>query len=121
MKVGRKCFGVTLWAWRGRRVELWMCGEGVPAHRHPGQKVEVLPLFGWALFWRNAPVGGGGRPGEMASVAIRPGVWGRRWLTIPAGWWHWFELRRGPLVFVNVTEGKSPADNFEASGAVAKP
>lgn len=107
MKRVDRCFGFCLWRGKRVRVELWVCLEEVRPHRHPGQAVEVLPLFGWGTFWRVGPA-------VPQVVVIGPGAWGRRWLSIPAGWPHWFMLRRKwPLVFVNRTfNGQSAADNF---------
>lgn len=108
------CLGLTLWGWGKLHVELWMCRGPVREHSHPGQRVEVLPLWGWGEFWR---VDWG--KGTPERVGIGPGTWGR-WLTIPAGWVHGFALARSgagramPLVFVNATfDGRSAAENFE--------
>lgn len=118
-RIGR-CYGLVLW--KRPHLELWFCWEGVAEHRHPGQGVEVIPLFGWAKFYRR-------KPGETLSdaatgyewrltypaerVAIGPSSWGRAF-TVPAGWPHWFELIRAPLVFLNRTaNGRSAAENME--------
>lgn len=123
-RVGKKCFGVTLW--RRPHVELWVCFDGVGEHRHPGQRVEVYPLFGWATFYRR-------RPDEWLQnsygedvarvrhrterIEIRAKSWWHGF-TVPAGWPHWFlpGTLLVPLVFVNVTsDGRSAAENFEPS------
>src|SRR6185503_11553806 len=105
MKRVENCFGLTLWRWRVR-VELWLCFSGVPAHSHPGQHVEIVPLFGWADFIRVNP-----EPECSQTVHIKMRKWFHAF-SIPAGWRHWFTLKRRPLVFLNITKGASAADNF---------
>lgn len=120
-----RCFGVTLWkgSGRGKHVELWFCFEGVKEHRHPGQGVEVIPLFGWARFFRSYPDGAQAGGNQAECVEIGRKTWGRAF-TVPAGWPHWFTLTGGgsypdgamrwPLVFLNVTDdGRSAAENFD--------
>ncbi len=98
------CWGLTLWNW-GRRIELWFCFSEVPPHRHPGQRVEVMPLFGWGRFCRMDE--------EIAEwIEVRPARWGR-WFTVPAGWVHWFTVWHRPMIFLNKTyNGQSAAKNF---------
>ncbi len=100
-KIG-KCFGLTVWSW-SRRVELWVCFSSVRAHRHPGQDVEVVPLFGQAYFYRVTD--------HQRSIKINRRNWFRAF-SIPAGAKHWFKLVKRPLIFLNITTGKSAADNF---------
>lgn len=102
------CRGFVLWPGRRLRLELWICREDVERHRHPGQRVEVMPIWGQALFYRQDV------PRSIAQdLEIGPKRW-FHWLSIPAGWWHGFVLRNGPLVFVNATfDGRSPAENFQ--------
>ena len=101
----QNCFGITLWAWR-TRVELWLCLSEVEKHSHPGQAVEIIPIFGWSRFYRVSP------KGEQC-VNIRPRKWFRAF-SIPAGWEHWF--KGVPLVFLNVSHSKvSAAKNFVAT------
>ena len=96
------CFGLTLWL--RPHIEVWMCFKGLTRHTHPDQHVEVIPLCGWATFYRLGTV--------VESVKIGPRSWFRAF-TIPDGWPHWFTLRCGPLVFVNVTSSKqSAAENI---------
>lgn len=109
-RIGR-CLGITLWAGR-RRVELWICREGVKAHTHPGQDVQIVPVFGLAEFWRVPPMPACGWV-EWQSLNITPQKWFRRF-SVPADWRHWFVLRSRLLVFVNLTTGPSAADNFAA-------
>lgn len=98
------CRGFTLWPGKRLRLELWICRESVQRHRHPGQRVLVFPLWGRALFCREYDDG----KGHGLAISWRV----RRWLEIPAGCWHWFNLYKGPLVFLNLTAGISPAQNF---------
>jgi hypothetical protein len=101
MRIGH-CFGIPLWF--KPRVELWICFGGVGPHCHPGQHVEVIPLFGWASFYRI--VGG-----EQQSVEIKLRTWFRSF-SLPAGCPHWFT---GRLIFVNVSD-RSAAKNFVPHG-----
>jgi hypothetical protein len=106
-RLGR-CYGLVLW--KRPHVELWFCWEGVAEHRHPEQGVEVIPLFGWARFYRRCYP-----HGASECVAIGPKSWGRAF-TVPAGWPHWFELLRTPLVFLNRTDdGRSAAENIDTN------
>lgn len=94
------CFGFTLWSWR-KRVELWVCLAPVPPHRHPGQDVMIIPLIGNAVFFR-------GKHWKKIN-------W-KSWLhpmKIPASMSHSFMSRF--IVFLNITKGKSAADNFYAA------
>lgn len=104
------CFGLTLWQSRRVHLALWVCFGGLPRHTHPGQHVEVLPVFGFAEFCRVNPA-----THELQAVTVSPGSWGT-WFSLPAGWPHWFCLRARPLIFVNRTfDGQNPADNFSQS------
>lgn len=78
----KQCFGLPVW----RRTELWVCFSGVPAHHHPDQAFEVIPLFGWASFTRVTP------QRIQQTVPIHPRNWFRA-LTVPAGWTHWFTTK----------------------------
>lgn len=102
------CFGLTVWTF-GLRVELWTCFSEVKPHSHPGQRVMIVPLFGWAKFVKQNPLAGVGWIQQEAN--IRPKKWFRGFI-IQAGWTHWFTLQRRPLVFLNITTGRSAADNF---------
>lgn len=102
-RVGR-CLGIVLW--KRPHLELWFCPEGVPEHAHPGQEVEVMVLWGRGNFWRKP---GWERRREWIQIGRR--TWWR-WLTIPAGWLHGFDLGSRIMVFVNRTKAGSPADNF---------
>ncbi len=103
----RHCFGLTLWQGRKNHVALWVCFGGLPRHSHPGQHVEVMPVFGFAQFCRVNP-----ETNELQKVTVSPSTWGY-WFSIPVGWDHWFFILCKPLVFVNRTfDGKSPAENF---------
>jgi hypothetical protein len=104
------CFGLTLWAWR-KRIELWLCLGGVPEHAHPGQHVEIVPLFGWAEFMRIKPCDGATVAPTIETVKVQPKCWLRSF-SIPAGWVHAFKLNRRPLVFLNITTGRSAAENL---------
>lgn len=104
------CFGLTLWVWR-KRVELWFCFGEVPDHAHPGQHVEIVPLFGWTRFFRVDPDTDKWWPDRYHEINVDRAKWFRR-LSIPAGWWHGFSLQRRPLVFLNITTGRSAAENF---------
>jgi hypothetical protein len=98
------CFGLTLWRSTARHVELWFCFSQVPKHTHPGQNAEIVPLFGWATFYRVVP------RGETQSVRINPLRWFRPF-TIPADWVHWFVGT--PLVFLNINDsGLSASELF---------
>jgi hypothetical protein len=103
------CYGLTLWSWR-KRIELWLCFSGVPKHSHPGQHVEIVPLFGYAVFSRVKP---GRNCFTIQSLEISPRKWFRAF-SIPDGWTHWFTLNRKPLLFLNITTGRSAAENFAA-------
>lgn len=104
-----KCLGITLWAWR-KRIELWICLESVKAHTHPGQDVTIVPVFGEAEFWRVAPMPACGWV-RWENLNIDRNEWGRQF-SIPADYRHWFDLKSKVLMFVNVTTGKSVAENF---------
>jgi hypothetical protein len=100
------CFGVTLWAWR-KRVEIWFCFSGVEPHSHPEQHVDIIPLFGWARFLK--------QPDRNMDGANFVDIEPRRWLhsfSIEAGWQHWFTIKHRPLIFLNITQGRSAAENF---------
>lgn len=105
------CYGLTLWPRGKTHVELWVCFAGVRRHRHPGQHVEVLPIFGWADFIRIRPCK---HSGVRETVRVSPLTW-FHWFSIHEGWPHWFTLSCPPLIFINRTfNGKSAADNFVA-------
>lgn len=97
MRIGH-CYGVTLK--RKPRIELWICFSGVEPHRHPGQHVEVMPLFGWATFTRIV------NHAEQ-EVKVRPGTW-FKWFSLPNGCVHWF---KGKVIFLNKSD-RSAAGNY---------
>jgi quercetin dioxygenase-like cupin family protein len=98
-----KCAGVTVWPGR-TRVEVWLCRGTVAEHRHPEQRVEVMMVAGRARFWRRPNI----EAGEVQAVR-----WLWKWLTVPAGWAHGFEVESRWMVSVNVTfDGRSAAENF---------
>ena len=102
------CRGYVLWNSPACHVELWCCGTGVAPHRHPGQTVEIVPLWGWGKFYRLPLMGDSP---DLQILTIGP----RRWFhafTVPDGWLHWFSLQSRRLLFLSITTGQSPADNF---------
>lgn len=96
--------GWTLWDW-GWRVELWYFRKSLGPHVHPGQHVEVMPLWGWSTFCRTNP-----QTNETQKIEIGSKTW-FRCFSIPPGWPHWFD--GCPVLFLNFTKGPSPAHNFE--------
>jgi|SRR6185312_11969813 len=106
----KKCFGVPLWKSKSRYVELWFCFSSVMPHTHPGQHVEIIPLFGWSTFSRSEPEAKAGDFKAAQSIRISPRKWFRSF-SIPPGWLHWFT--EAPLVFLNITNTpRSAAENL---------
>jgi hypothetical protein len=104
------CFGVPLWKSKRRFVELWFCFSAVMPHTHPGQHVEIIPLFGWSTFSRAEPDNWTGRFKAAQALRISPRKWFRGF-SVPAGWLHWFT--GAPLVFLNITNtAQSAAENL---------
>ena len=112
------CFGLPLWKSKRRYVELWVCFNEVKPHSHPGQNVEIVPLFGWANFVRAEPIKNSQGLCVAAleqDVAISPRRWFRAF-SIPAGWRHWFTLKRRPLIFLNLADTPQSAGlNFQTT------
>lgn len=92
-----KCVGFTIWSWK-RHIELWICLSGVKPHSHPEQEVSIIPLCGKAIFYK-----------DVKSQVINWKCWLHSFV-IPSGIKHWFDSNF--LIFLNVTSGKSPAENF---------
>lgn len=103
-----KCFGLHVCNWP-RRVEVWCCFGEVKPHQHPGQHVEIVPLFGWGKFVRYNPNTNWQRE-EVKTIT--PQSWFKSF-SIPAGWTHWFAMKRRPLIFLNITTGPSAARNLK--------
>lgn len=98
----KKCFGFPVW----RRVELWVCLSGVPLHVHKDQAFEIMPLFGFATFYRDTPE----LPGIQA-IEIGPKSWFRSF-TVPSNAWHYFKTRF--LVVLSISDKpNSAADNIQ--------
>lgn len=97
MKRINDCFGFTLWKWI-KRIEIWICFSPVPTHSHPGQDVSIIPLIGKAVFYR----------GEKNKTIDWKSYF--HLMAIPAGVSHSFTSDF--IVFLNITAGKSAADNF---------
>jgi hypothetical protein len=93
------CFGITICPPFLKHIELWVCFSGVGEHSHPGQHVEIVPIFGKAIFKR-----------QDRSLLINNKKWFKSF-SIPAGWAHSFILKSYMLIFLSVSD-KSPADNF---------
>lgn len=97
------CFGLPLWKSHSKYVELWLCFSEVKPHVHPGQNSEIVPLFGFATFFRITD------QGEKQNVTISPRNWFRGF-SVPANWEHWFT--GVPLVFLNVSD-RSAGTNIQ--------
>ena len=99
----QKCWGLTLWKWGQFKLELWICPKGykIPAHSHDNQDIELLFLYGTALFAR-----------RLANkfffdyvFATFPKHFGQRF-TIPAGAEHYFEVSNKTLIFIGIERWK---------------
>lgn len=89
------CFGFPLWKSKNKYAEIWFCFSEVKPHSHPGQNVEIVPLFGWSTFSRVTD------RGEKQSVTISPRTWFHGF-SVPADFEHWFV--GVPLVFLNISD-----------------
>lgn len=96
-----RCVGFTLRKTKRRLMQLWICFGGHPAHRHPGQSFEVIPIWGRADFFRRKP-----GPEGVQSARVNEGEHLRAF-TIPDGWLHWFNTRF--LVVLTITDKPVPA------------
>ena len=92
------CFGITLFRLGRWRSELWFCPRGyvIKEHTHPTEEVELIYLFGNAVFHRRNLI-----TKKLDSAAVSQKNIGRRF-TIRYFHSHWFEVSDRMLVFMNI-------------------
>lgn len=91
------CRGITLWKRGKKRVELWVipANYSIVPHSHPSEDVELMYLFGDAVFYRHNF--------EYGVEEFKP-KWFRdvgRKFSVKWFHTHWFSVSKWPLVFIN--------------------
>lgn len=107
------CFGITLFKWKHYRIEIWKFPSNytIEKHSHPNENIEVLYLFGNATFYRIKP--------ENHELVIWKSDYIPKFLSLPAGYIHWFIVGKLPLVainfsrFLNGHESVSACEDFK--------
>lgn len=91
------CWGLTLWRWGRRKVELWYAPAdyATPEHTHEDSDSEFLIL--WA---RNRVIYRVVNCMIESYVAHTPGVWGK-WLSVRAGTPHAFKTGTSCLIWIS--------------------
>ena len=91
------CWGLTLFRWFNKRVEIWFCAPGykIIEHRHPMEDVELMFIFGQTIFHRRSIY-------DNIKEDLKTN-W-RFFLlkfTVKHYHYHWFEVGKLPLIFIN--------------------
>ncbi len=95
LKKYESCIGITLFKFRKICIEIWYFPSHyeITPHKHPRENIEVLYIFGSAVFYRISPETNEKQSAKMNFIP--------RFLTVPAGWIHGFRVSKFPLIAIN--------------------
>lgn len=117
------CWGLVLFKWRQRFIQIWFCKSGyeIKPHSHPEEDIELMYIFGSTTFFRMP------RWSKFYSTFdyMIPEKFTPKWyhifrtFTVNNGVRHWFKVSKWPLVFINFStflpgnKAKSAAIDFK--------
>ena len=92
----RNSRGWKLFQFGSYRIELWYFPSGffIERHAHPNENIEVLYLFGDVFFHREDSK-------DKNNYAEWLSTGFPRFLSLPAGYIHWFNVGKWPLIAIN--------------------
>lgn len=91
-----ECWGLNLFQWRNLSAAIWYIPKGVhlPVHRHPGQHMELVLLWGDTRTMIAHRCRKDGEEESKPARKFEP-------LTTPDGYYHWVTGRTSAIVYVN--------------------
>lgn len=90
--------GIKLFQWKQYRCECWYFPKyyRIQEHSHPKENIEVFYIFGNAVFYRLSP--------DRKNMVIWRSNFIPKFLSLPAGFIHWFTVGRWPLIAINFSK-----------------
>lgn len=94
------CRGLKLFQYGQYRVELWFFPRNysIEVHSHPCEDIEVLYLFGSCQFFRMNKLK------IVESTVSWKSNFIPRLLSLPAGYFHWFDVGFFPMIAINFSK-----------------
>lgn len=95
-----KCWGIVLFKWRQKFIQLWYCpaGYNIQPHSHPEEDIELMYIAGTTTFTR--------------VINLRAQSFTPKWyhifqtFSVKAGTYHYFKVSKWPLIFINFSTFK---------------